>query len=138
DLQSLREGKKLRPREHRKHFYPEPRLAVGRYLREKKLASAMIDISDGLSTDLSHICEESGVGAVIYAEALPAAIRAEEGLQLALHGGDEYELIFTARPGRRVSKAIAGVAVKEIGEIVRGKKLKLVRRDGSSEQLAAR
>ncbi len=138
DLQSLQEGKKLRPREHRKHFYPEPRLAVGRYLREKKLASAMIDISDGLSTDLSHICEESGVGAVIHADALPVAIRGEEGLQLALHGGDEYELIFTARPDRRLPKTVAGVAVTEIGEIVRGERMKLVLRDRSSEALLAK
>src|SRR5690349_15490399 len=51
--------------EQRKHFYPEPRVKVGRFLREKKLASAMIDVSDGLSVDLAHICEESGVGAWI-------------------------------------------------------------------------
>ena len=55
DLNLLHQGKKLRPQSHRKHFYPEPRIAAGRYLREKNLASAMIDISDGLSTDLGHI-----------------------------------------------------------------------------------
>src|SRR5271157_1271619 len=66
DLNRLFRGEKLPARAHRKHFYPQPRVKVGQYLREQKLASAMIDISDGLSTDLSHICEESGVGAVIY------------------------------------------------------------------------
>src|SRR5271167_2021409 len=71
-LDQLRDGEKLRPRGHAKHFYPEPRLAVGQFLRERKLASAMIDISDGLSTDLGHICEESKVGAVVHAESLPA------------------------------------------------------------------
>src|ERR1019366_4045441 len=64
-LQELRNGKKLRPLAHPRHFYPDPRIALGQYLREKKLASAMIDTSDGLSTDLRHICDESGVGAII-------------------------------------------------------------------------
>ena len=55
--------KKLRRSDFGSHFFPRPRVEVGRFLREKGLASAMIDISDGLSTDLGHICEESGVGA---------------------------------------------------------------------------
>src|ERR1019366_1452252 len=62
-LNQLRNGESLRPRSHLKHFYPEPRLAVGQFLREKKLVSAMIDISDGLSTDLGHICGWTGAGA---------------------------------------------------------------------------
>jgi thiamine-monophosphate kinase len=64
--------RKLNPRDYTRHFLPEPRIALGRMLREKGLASAMIDTSDGLSTDLAHICEESGVGAEILAEAIPA------------------------------------------------------------------
>jgi hypothetical protein len=60
-LNRLRDGEKLKPKSHPKHFYPEPRIAVGQFLREKKLVSAMIDISDGLSTDLGHICDESKV-----------------------------------------------------------------------------
>ena len=138
DLQQLRAGKKLRPVAHRKHFYPEPRIAVGQVLREKKLASAMLDISDGLSTDLSHICEESGVGAAIYAEALPVAPGlGRNALEFALHGGDEYELLFTAGPQRRIPKQIAGVAITQIGEIVGRKQMKLARRDGSSVPLVA-
>ena len=138
DLNRLQKGEKLRPASHRKHFYPEPRIAVGEYLREHKLASAMIDISDGLSTDLSHICEESGVGAVIHADAVPKAIRSEEGLQLALHGGDEYELLFAARPSCRVPKRIASVAVTQIGEIVRGKQMRLTPASGRNKELLAR
>ncbi len=137
ELNQLREGKKLRPGSHRKHFYPEPRIAVGQFLREKKLVSAMIDISDGLSTDLSHICEESGVGAVIRADAVPIAIRGKDSLQFALHGGDEYELLFTAPPGRRVPKHIADVPITHIGEIVRGRQMKLTLRNGNSEGLAS-
>jgi len=86
-LTRLRNGKKLQPRSHHKHFYPEPRIAIGQFLREKKLASAMIDISDGLSTDLAHICEESGVGAVLDADSLSdaAAVSAKRRL---LHRAD--------------------------------------------------
>lgn len=131
-LEELRAGKKLRPRSRLKHFYPEPRIAVGQYLRKKKLASAMIDISDGLSTDLEHICEESGVGAVIHASHLPA--NAGE-LQPALHGGEEYELLFTVPSGRRVPKQIAGVVITRIGEIVRGSGMKLLRPTGTVESL---
>lgn len=133
-LHALRNGKKLSPASHRKHFYPEPRIAVGQYLREKKLVSAMIDISDGLSTDLTHICEESETGAVVYAASLPAA-SGKDGLALALHGGEEYELLFTAASNRHVPKQIAGVPISLIGEIVRGKRVKLAKSDGKTEIL---
>ena len=118
-LELLRGGKKPRAVTHRRHFYPEPRIEVGCYLREKKLASAMIDTSDGLSSDLRHICDESKVGAVIYAESLPRR-PAQQGLQLSLHGGEDYELLFTAGPKKRVPAEIDGVPVTRIGEIVSG------------------
>jgi thiamine-monophosphate kinase len=133
-LNQLRDEKKLRPRSHPKHFYPEPRVAVGQFLREKKLTSAMIDISDGLSTDLGHICEESGAGAVVYSEALPAA-GGKDGLTLALHGGDEYELLFTARPERRIPRQIVGVPITRIGEILSGKRMMLATADGKTRPL---
>ena len=133
-LNQLRAGKKLRPRSHPKHFYPEPRVAVGQFLREKNLVSAMVDISDGLSTDLGHICEESGVGAAVYAAALPAA-GGKDGLTLALHGGDEYELLFTARPERRIPKQISGVPITRIGEILSGKRMMLATVDGKTQLL---
>jgi thiamine-monophosphate kinase len=136
-LQQLRAGKKLRPSSHLRHFYPEPRLVVGQALREKRLATAMIDLSDGLSTDLGHICEESGVGAVIEAAALPATPD-DERLQLALHGGEDYELLFTASPRKSIPKSIAGVAVTRIGEITRGKQMKLMLPSGKSEHLEQR
>lgn len=133
-LQKLRDGKKLRPTSGSRHFHPEPRLLVGQFLRENKLASAMIDISDGLSTDLGHICEESGVGAIVHASALPR-LPGEQGLQFALHGGEDYELLFAARPSRRIPPEIAGIAVTRIGEIIPGKRMNLVRADGVSEDL---
>ena len=119
--------RKLNPRDYPRHFFPEPRVEVGRILREKGWASAMIDTSDGLSTDLAHICEESSVGAELRAETIP---RAEVGkapqevdLELALHGGEDYELLFTARPNKRIPSRIAGIAITEIGKIKRGRKI---------------
>jgi thiamine-monophosphate kinase len=105
-------------------LYPEPRVAVGKRLRG--IAHAMIDVSDGLSTDLMHLCEASGVDAEIDAAALPvhslAAKAARDGLaaaapELALHGGEDYELLFAARPGLRVPRSIAGVPVRRIGRL---------------------
>lgn len=133
-LNRLRDGERLQAKSHKKHFYPEPRVAVGQYLRERNLASAMIDISDGLSTDLGHICEESKSGALVYADALPA-IPGDDSRTLALHGGDEYELLFTARANRRIPKQIAGVPVTRIGEIVRGRQMKLRTAAGKTEIL---
>ena len=131
-LEELRQGKRLRPSSRPKHFYPEPRVAVGRYLREKKLATSMIDISDGLSTDLGHICEESKTGAIVYANSLPML---GDQIDFALHGGEEYELLFTARPDRHVPKQIAGVPIILIGEIISGKQMKLAKSDGTTEIL---
>lgn len=135
-LEQLREGKKLRPTAHLRHFYPEPRIEVGRYLREKKLASAMIDTSDGLSTDLQHICAESEVGAVVYAESVPRLAGAR-GMEFALHGGEDYELLFTARPGKKIPQKVAGVPVTRVGEIVSGKVIRLAMADGKTTQLKA-
>jgi thiamine-monophosphate kinase len=116
-----------------------PRIEVGRFLREKGFASAMIDLSDGLSTDLGHICEESGVGAEIHAPAIPRASLGkpahEVELQFALHGGDDYELLFTAHPGKRVPTQIAGLPIAQIGHITRDKHIVLVNQDGLGSEL---
>jgi thiamine-monophosphate kinase len=121
---------RLTPRDFPRHFFPEPRLRLGRALREKRLASAMIDTSDGLSTDLAHICEESGVGAALQEQSLPRAAigtpaRAVD-LHFAVHGGEDYELLFTVRPGKSVPARIAGVPVTLIGHITRGRKILVV------------
>jgi len=134
--------KKLNPRDYPRHFYPEPRIELGRILREKGLASAMIDTSDGLSTDLAHLCEESHVGAELDAALIPRARvgkpAREVDLDLALHGGEDYELLFTARPGRRVPRQIAGVALTQIGLVTRGTKVLIDNSKGIAYELAPR
>jgi thiamine-monophosphate kinase len=114
-LQRLFAGEKIRPRRESRHFYPEARIAVGQWLRRKALATSMIDVSDGLSVDLSHICDESGVDAVIDARQIPVAPQAS--LDLGLNGGEDYELLFTAGPRSKVPKTLAGVRVTEIGTV---------------------
>jgi thiamine-monophosphate kinase len=130
---------KLNPRDFPRHFFPEPRLAVGRLLREKGLASAMIDLSDGLSTDLAHLCEESRVGAEIDAPTIPVATVGKPARvadrKFVLHGGEDYELLFTAPSGKRVPSRIAGVAVTQIGRITRGRKIVLIEQTGLRREL---
>src|SRR3974390_3065475 len=133
-LQDLRRGKKFWPITQPRHYYPDPRLAVGRYLREQKLATAMIDTSDGLSTALPPLCDESGGGANFDAASLPT-IPGDNGLQYALHGGEDYELLFTAPPGRRVPSKIAGVPISPIGSITRTRKVTLRTLGGRSQPL---
>jgi thiamine-monophosphate kinase len=84
-------------------------------LRKHGLATAMIDLSDGLSVDLAHICTESDVSAVISARNIP--VGKDANLELALHGGEDYELLFTAPRRSRVPRLIAGITITEIGEI---------------------
>ena len=131
--------KKVKPRDYPRHFYPEPRVELGRILREKGLASAMIDTSDGLSTDLAHLCEESGVGAEVEAVLIPRASvgkpAREVDLDLALHGGEDYELLFTARPGKRVPSHIAGVGLTHIGHITRSRLILVRNLKGVAYQL---
>ena len=99
-----------------RHFWPQPRIAQGLRLRSQGLASAAIDLSDGLSTDLTHLCEESGMAAEIDPALLP--VHPGANLGYALHGGDDYELLFTASPDARIPKTIGGVAITRIGRIL--------------------
>jgi len=137
-----RPKKKLSPREYVRHFYPEPRIELGRVLLEKSLATAMIDISDGLSTDLAHICEESGVGAELNSARIPRARvgkpASNVNLDLTLHGGEDYELLFTVPPGKRIPAQIAGVALTQIGYITRGRGILVRSPKNSAYQLHPR
>jgi thiamine-monophosphate kinase len=120
------------------HLYPQPRLAVGAALRRRGLATACIDVSDGLSTDLAHICAESGCGAVVREAAIPVhplAAAREDAMQMALHGGEDYELLFTATGP--VPRRIAGVRITRIGEMTAGRGVKMIGMDGKSRSLKA-
>jgi thiamine-monophosphate kinase len=102
------------------HLYPEARVLAGQRLRG--LADAMIDISDGLSTDLTHLCQESRVSAVLEQAALPIhplAAKSTNSLNLALNGGEDYELLFTAPAAVRIPRAMAGVPIHRIGTVSR-------------------
>ncbi len=105
--------------------FPEPRLAVGAALaRLPGVATACLDVSDGLSTDLGHLCEESGVAVRIEAASLPlhplaARLGPERALALALHGGEDYELLFTAGAEARLPKRLASVPLTRIGTVLK-------------------
>jgi thiamine-monophosphate kinase len=106
---------------------PQPRVGWGIVLGEEQLATSMIDISDGLSSDLHHLCDESRVGAVIEAASLPldenvvqlCGRRALDPLALALHGGEDFELLFTVSPENvsRLPKRVDAVSCSRIGEL---------------------
>ena len=86
----------------------------------------MIDISDGLSSDLAHLCRESGVGALLDASRIPvdpliaqALAAGQDTLSLALHGGEDFELLFTVKPRNlaRLPPAIDGASITYIGDV---------------------
>jgi len=109
-----------------RHLNPAPRLSEGRALASRKIASAMIDVSDGLLSDLGHIVEESRLGARVCAEKLPlsralcslAPSWRKDPIGLALSGGEDYEIIFTASKKdvrRNLARTKGGIRVTEIG-----------------------
>ena len=127
------------------HLFPQPRLAAGRALLRRKLATACIDTSDGLSTDLTHLCKASGVNAEVDAARLPLHSLAEQlgagaALSAALHGGEDYELLFTAKASAKMPRSLGGVAITCIGRIVTKKRnappITLIAADGSRSALA--
>ncbi len=111
-----------------RHRRPTPRLTIGALLAKERLASAMIDVSDGLLQDLGHICDSSATGAIIRTEQLPLSpayrALADEGeVCTALTGGEDYELLFCAKPQSRgriqqLSQR-TGLAITRIGACIR-------------------
>ncbi len=111
----------------KRHHQPTPRIAAGVLLAQQKLATAMIDVSDGLLQDLGHICRASRTGAVIWEARLPLsrayrAIAGQDGTHYALTGGEDYELLFCARPSDRPRieklERRVGLAITRIGTCV--------------------
>jgi thiamine-monophosphate kinase len=118
----------------RKHLYPHPRLELGAWLAEQRMATAMMDLSDGLSTDLPRLCAASGVGAIIQINSLPvtALARTSTARKLALHGGDDYELLFTVakKNARKFPRDFQSLRLTSIGEITRDKRILLETQPG--------
>lgn len=140
--------KLTRAEKNHPHLYPEPRVEIGLKLVSASKAHAAIDLSDGLSTDLLHICEESGLTAEIDSAAIPIhplAVQAQadgwvpSALALALHGGEDYELLFTAPKWSRIPRKVAGVSIHPIGQMLpqrpRRPRVVLRQRDGQATTL---
>lgn len=132
----------------KQHLYPRLRVKFGEWLAKNQIASSMIDVSDGLSTDLGHLCAASGVGARIWADRVPrveippshakfAHQHKLDPLQMALDGGDDYDLLFTVsrRLARRLKSAPEFSDITPIGEIERGKQVLLVDATGRAKPL---
>jgi thiamine-monophosphate kinase len=118
-LSRLLSGESGKSAAARRHLFPQPRLALGRLLASRLRASAAMDLSDGLSMDLGRLARSSGVGAEVDGAAVPIFPGAT--LEQALHGGEEYELLFTVRPGTPVPGAVDGVRLSCIGRIRKGR-----------------
>lgn len=127
---------------------PNPRLALGRLLSTRRLASAAIDVSDGLLRDLGHVAEASGIRAVVEAQRLPFAsmlrrVPSPHRLALAVAGGEDYELVFTVAPAseRRLAAAVRALlprtAVTRIGRVERGRGVEVRDEDGRPIEVGA-
>src|SRR5712664_58270 len=149
-LQIVRRTKRAATKKNpltRKHLYPEPRLALGQWLAERGLATAMMDLSDGLSSDLPRLCAASAVGALLERGRIPhvqtrdlALKHGHDPMQLALHGGDDYELLFAVPPrkAKLLPKTFRGVGLTAIGKITRERVLLVLEENGRENQLIPR
>ena len=121
------------------HLYPEPRCALGLFLSSRGLASALIDLSDGLSTDLHRLSTASAVGARVWAAKVPRPELPEpaDALALALHGGEDYQLLFTVPPraASRLPSKFQGQPLYHIGEIEAARGVRLVTPEGKVQTL---
>lgn len=152
-LEWVRRGLSIKGANHswlQRHLYPRIPVALGEWLAVQRIPSAMMDISDGLSTDLARLCGMSGVGARIEPSKLPCVEiprkvppslrRARlDPLEMALHGGDDYVLLFTVpqRKAALLRRAPGFHQLGCIGEITREREIVLVGADGKAKLLAA-
>ncbi|MGH8068765.1 MAG: thiamine-phosphate kinase [Candidatus Entotheonellia bacterium] len=148
-LQTIPLAETIYPALRQRYAQPQPRVREASFLRASGGLTSMIDLSDGLAGDLAHLCEESGVGAQIVAEALPlqvgvrevAAVLGEDPLELALRGGEDFELCCTASPGRLTPvldefRAQFDLDLTRVGIMTSERSLRLVHADGSEALLA--
>ena len=128
----------------RPHLYPRIPIKLAQSLARWRIPTAMMDISDGLSTDLARLCAASRVGSRIYVDRIPIVTvppallaRGIDPLSLSLNGGEDYGLLFTARPqsAQRLRHLARRIRITQIGEITRDKTLKLIRADGTQSVL---
>jgi thiamine-monophosphate kinase len=129
------------------HLYPRLRVELGRWLAQNRVASAMMDLSDGLSSDLARLCRASRAGATLFSTQIPEAsipstvsnllLGAGTALNMALHGGDDYELLFTVprRNIRRLRSAPGFSGLTCIGEVTRGRQILIVGAKGEARPL---
>ncbi len=138
-LQKMRGGVRAGDPLLRKHLYPQPRLALGEWLAKNGLATAAMDLSDGLSIDLLRLCAASGVGAHVEVASLPMLrdVDREKAVKLALHGGDDYELLFAVAPRKahHIPKRFQGLQLTEIGKVLQGENIEVRAEDGSVRRL---
>jgi thiamine-monophosphate kinase len=132
------------------HLSPRAHVREGRILAGCGRCHAAIDVSDGLSSDLAHICEQSKVGAVVYEERLPvsdrltaaAGLLKKDPMEWLLHGGEDYILLAALDPEyyAQVENEIrlGGGTLHKMGEFVEGTDVELVRKAGGRERLTAK
>ncbi len=125
------------------HLFPTIESRFARWLAANKIPTSMMDVSDGLSSDLARLCMANGLGAILWKDAIvkiavPQSIAGpRDALTLALHGGDDYSLLFTMKPGRRRAFSRSRWAAKaaNIGVLTSGRALHLQDRTGSKKPL---
>ncbi len=140
-LHALQAGETARPALARRFHRPTARIELGRYLAENRLATAMLDVSDGLLGDLNHILEASAVGAEVQLQQLPLSadfaelLSADESMiDLALSGGEDYELLFTSAHDELEHLSGLPETLTRIGRITSERKLLVLAGDGSHYQ----
>ncbi|MBD3414802.1 MAG: thiamine-phosphate kinase [Candidatus Aminicenantes bacterium] len=122
-------------------FDPSPQVKLGQRISENQVASSLIDVSDGLSVDLNHICEQSRVGAEIFAEKIPVSdelkVLRDDDMAACLHGGEDYNLLFTVSEQKksRLESLKKEYEISEIGQVFKGSGVFLVHKDGTRERL---
>lgn len=126
----------------RKHLEFEPRIREALKMAQKVTLNAMMDITDGVSTDLNRICEQSGVGAILDAASIPISDDAKtlaDPLRAALHDGEDFELLFTLAPQNCAELLRTWddpTPITQIGRIVEGRGIQIIMPDGQQVELS--